>query len=345
MAMTSYPRPFPGFSYLAVIKLLLLGAASATAGQQDSCTEFQKELKRTYDFKPSRFSSQAEQDVKAAAMDKFWEMVKAKPALVACLRSAIADPQSDPWFRFDGSNLLVSLDPSSASKAEQVRQYTTVDLEDIDPRVWVSTMAQRGAEGFDVSQAAARWLTFPKADYFLPEHGAAKVDAFIGAFFIFGSMDEAFATPALLKIASDPNNPARERALIMLMSQATPEAFGALKTANKIGRSAEAQAALLKGLRNPPRVEPRAQPKSTREEFLKAFTAFVKGDRQPFMALVSKVPDGERDVAAVLRPEDLPLLRKVRRTMMATANQHAFEYYTTFTEILMALVWRPELVN
>lgn len=327
------------------LMLSLLPTAAPALGQQDSCAEFRQAVKATYDFKPSRLSEPAK-DLKSAAMDRFWEMAKAKQVqFLPCLRVAIADPQSDGWFRFDGSNLLVSLDPSAASKAEQVRQYTMVDLDDIHPRVWVSVLAQRGAEGFDVSRAATRWLTFSGADYFLPEHGAIKVDAFMGAFFIFGSMDETFATPALLKIASDPNHPARERALTMLLYQATPESFRALKTANKVGRSPEAQAALLKLLANPRRVEPRDKPKSTREEFLKAFNAFVEGDRQPFMALVSKVPDGERDVAAVLRPEDLPLLRKVRRTMMANANQHAFQYYTTFTEILMALVWRPELGN
>jgi hypothetical protein len=323
---------------------LLLGASS-TAGQQSSCVQFQKELRTTYDFKPSRLSSEAEGNAKTAAMDRFWQTVKTKPALIFCLRNAIADSQSDPWFRFDGSNLLVSLDPSAASKAEQVRQYTMVDLNDVDPKVWVTVMAQRAVEGFDVSEGATRWLTNPKADYFLAEHGAVKVDAFIGAFFIFGSMDETFATPALLKVAADAKHPARERALTMLLYQATPDAFSALKAANKVGRSPAEQADLLKLLANPKRVEPRAQPKTTRAEFVQAFDAYLQGNRQPFMDLVSKVPDGERDVAAVLRPEDLPLLRKMRRAMMANANQHAFEYYTTFTEILMALVWRPELVN
>ena len=63
------------------------------------------------------------------------------------------------------------------------------------------------------------------------------------------------------------------------------------------------------------------------------------------MELVSKVPDGEKDVVAVLKPEDLPLVRKVRRMIIAKGNQHAIEYYNSFTEILMAFVWKPELVK
>ena len=330
-------------AFAFIMPLLLIPAP--VPGQQDSCTEFRQAIKATYNFKPSRLS-EAEKDAKSAAMDRFWEMVKAKPAqLLPCLRAAIADPQSDPWFRFDGSNLLVSLDSSTASKAEQVRQYTAANLDDIDPRVWVSVLAQRGAEGFDVSEAAARWLIYPKGDYYLPEHGAKKIDSFQGAFFLFGSMDETLATPALLKIASDAGHPARERALAMLLFQATPESFRALKAANKVARSPKAQEALLMLLSNPRRVEPRAKPKTSREEFLKVFKAYVNGDGKPFLALVSEVSDGERDVVAVLKPEDVPLVRQVRRKLIANANQHAFEFYKSFTDILMTLVWRPEMVN
>ena len=54
---------------------------------------------------------------------------------------------------------------------------------------------------------------------------------------------------------------------------------------------------------------------------------------------------GERDVVAVLRAEDAPLVRKVRRTMIAGANQHALEYYKVFTVILTTMTWRPDWVR
>ena len=63
------------------------------------------------------------------------------------------------------------------------------------------------------------------------------------------------------------------------------------------------------------------------------------------MELVSAVPDGERDVVAVLKPEDLPLVRKVRRLIISGGNQHSIEYYNSFSKILMTLVWKPELVR
>lgn len=338
-------EPFTLTLRVFALALPLALAWSPALGQQNPCTEFRQAIKATYNFKPSRLS-EAEKDAKSSDMDRFWALVKAKKGeLLPCLRAAVADSKSDAWFRFDGSNLLISLDPSAMSKAEQVRQYTAVDLNDVHLGIWVGVLAQRGAEGFDVSEAAARWLGYPKAEYYLPRHAAYRVNSLMGAFFIYGSMDEAQATPALLKIASDASHPGREAALAILLYQATPEAFQGLKMANKVGRAARAQTALLESLQNPRRVNPRDKSKTSREEFLNAFNAYMKGDEQPFFRLVSKVPDGERDVVAVLKPEDVSLVRKVRRRMIAKANQHAFEFYKSFTDILMTLVWRPELVK
>ena len=331
------PRAF------AFTLLLLLLSATAARAQQPPCAEFQKTVKATYDFKPSRLKNEDERNAKSAAMDRVWEMVKAKPdVLLPCLRAALADPQADPWFRFDGSNLLVSLDPSPASKAEQVRHYTAAELEDVNLMVWVTTLAQRGAEGLDVSEAGARWLAYPKAKYYLPMHGAREVNKFLGGIFIFGSMDEAQATPALLKIANTPAHPGRDTAISLLLMQATPEAVRGLKALERVGLSAEEQAFLRQHLEKPLLIVPRDKPQTTREQFLKAFEEAVKGDWKPFTALVIEVPDGEKDVVAVMRPEDLPLVRMVRRKRIAHANQHAAAYYVSFTQILMTLISRPE---
>jgi hypothetical protein len=329
---------------LIALAAVTLSLAPGARAAQNPCGEFDRAVKATYNFKPSRLKDEAESDAKSAAMDRFWERVKAdKASLLPCLRNALRDPQSDPWFRFDGSNLLVSLDPSPASKAEQVRQYTAADLADVNLQVWVSTLARLGAEGFDVSEAGARWLALPKAEYYLHQHGAFKVDRLLGAIFIYGGMDEAQATPALLKIADAPDHPGREIALSLLLMQATPEAFRGLKGLNPAGLSADTRAGLRRQLENPKMITPREKPKTSREQFLKAFGEAAGGRWKSFFKLVSEVPDGEKDVVAALRAEDVPLVRKVRRAMIANANPHAAEYYVSFTQILTTLIWRPEM--
>lgn len=328
-----------------LISALIIFPACASSQEKNSCADFQKLVNSTYNFKPARLS-ETEQNAKSAEMDRFWNAVKAKPKeLLPCLRLALADKRADSYFHFDGSNLLVEIDSSHDAKATQVQSYTAVDLDDVDLRTWVTTLAHRGAEGFDVSEAAARWLDYPKATYFLPEHGAYEVKKAEGALFLYGSMDEAQATPALLKIIYQTNNPEREVALWILMSQATPESLRALRQIDSQGFSQKARQSLNTALNSPQLLQPRAKPKTSREEFLRAFQKITQGDVEDFLALVEKVPDGEKDVVAVLKQDDLPLVRKVRRRMIANANPHATEFYNTFTSILMTLVWKPASVK
>jgi hypothetical protein len=338
--MKSHPGHWPlcsiGFAFLVVLLIPIL-----SQGQIDQCAEFQRLIKETYNFKPARLN-EAEQTAKSNAMDRVWESVKRDRAtLLPCLRAALTDPNADGFFRFDGSNLLLSLDQSPESKLTLVRAYALVDLGDVDLRVWVGRLALLGAEGFDVSEAADRWLRFPKAFYYLPEHGVYKVTVDNGAMFLYGSMDEGQATPALLKIVSDKNHPGREIALWALMNQATVESLQALKQINAREFSGKAQKSLSALLTSPQLLEARAKPKTTRQEFVTAFEKLLQGDWHPFLDLVSAVPDGERDVVAVLKPEDLPLVRKVRRRIIANGNQHAIEFYNTFSTILMTLIKKP----
>ena len=177
------------------------------------------------------------------------------------------------------------------------------------------------------------------------KHGGYEINVVQGALFIFGSMDESQATPALIKILSQPNHPGRESALWILMNQATPESLRALKQVDASAFSGKTRNKLQELLNSPDLLKPRAQPKNNREEFIRAFQEMLNGNSREFMKLVSNVPDGEKDVVAVLKPEDLPLVRKVRRMIIGGGNQHAIEYYYSFTHILMALVWKPELVR
>jgi hypothetical protein len=328
-----------------VIPLLILLAACSIRSQPAKCDDLQRLIKETYNFKPARLS-EAEHTTKSSAMDRVWDLVKQdRAALLPCLRAALADPNADAFFRFDGSNLLTSLDPSRESKVTLIHAYALVDLGDVDLRVWVTRLSRLGVEGFDVSEAADKWLRSPNLFYYLPEHGPYKVTSDNGAMFLYGSMDEAQATPALLKIVLDKSHPGRELALWALMNQATPEALRDLKQLNKTEFSGRAQSSLRALLTRPDLFQPRATPKTSRQEFLTAFEKFLAGDANPFRELVSSIPDGERDVVAVLKPADLPLLRKVRRTIIVGGNQHSIEYYNSFSKILMTLVWTPELVQ
>lgn len=322
---------------LGLLFVFCISSDSAFAKAQDSCADFERTIKATYNFRPALLT-ELERNQKVAAMDEVWQTVKSDRArLLQCLRKALQDTQANAWFRFDGSNLLVSLDPSNASKILLIKNYTASNLDDVDLRLWVSNLAHLGAEGFDVSEAGARWLAYPKARYFLPEHGAYEVKRFEGALFLFGSMEESQATPALLKIISKPDLPGRDDALLLLINEATPESLSALKQIDPSGFSADARKKLKAVLEHPKLIEKRAKPKTSRAEFLQAFEAMVNGNSRPFFDLVSDVPDGEKDVVATLGSNDAPLVRKVRRLMISGSNPHTTEFYDTFTDILRTI--------
>ena len=306
------------------------------------CNEFQQTIRKTYDFNPG-LMNEAQVKEQSAKLDIFWSHVRqSRTTLVPCLRKALAEDTSDSFFAIDGSMLLVDLDPSRASKALQVRKFISANLDGTDLEYWVRTMARRGVEGFDTSEAGAKWLAYPKAKYSLSMHGGYPVDAFTGAVFIFGSMDEDFATPVLLRIVNQVGHPERDSALAILMSLATPASIRALQEVNPSGFPAGTSASIRELVENPNLLKPRTQPKLTREEQLIAFEGIVNGDYSAFREMVMKAPDGEVDAVATLRPEDIPLVRRARRASISRCNQHALSDYASFTKILWALTWRSQ---
>ena len=328
---------------LVLVSTFVIACCWLAHGQTTaSCDDFNKLIKSTYNFRPALLENNAERSRKSAAINKVWETVKAKRAeLLPCLISALEDPKADPWFRFDGSNLLVSLDPSDAAKRIQIKNYAATNLEDVDLRMWVTGLLRRGLENYDVSAAGERWLSYARGRYFLPEHGF-EVSVFTGALFIFGSMDETFATPALIKIGSDRNHPGREGALGILINQQTPESRRFLRQLDLSTVSPYLRKLIRDELERPKLLTPRAQPKTTRQEFIAAFQALLNGNPAVFFGLVEEVSDSERDVVATLTTDDLPLVRKVRRQMIAGGNQYSLEFYDSFTKIIRTMVVRAE---
>lgn len=331
---------------LRVIGIFLLLAICASSAVSQGCAELQKLIVETYNFKPSKLNA-AEQTAKSAKMDFVWNKVETDPkGMMPCLREAINTRTADTFFRFDAVNLLLKLDQSADTKKILIKSYADVDLGDVDPAVWMRYVAYLGYEGFDTSAAAENWLGYPDPGYYLRQHGILRVNKIIGAVIIYGSMDESIATPALVKIASNENHPAREIAVWLLSQQATPESFRELKKLNRKGLSEGTANGINVLLTRPVLLAKReSPPKVTRQQYLEAFQQLAEGKPQAFMTRVSDAPDGERDVITVMKEEDIPLIRKARRVMMLNANPHSAEWYNSFTKILMAIVWKPELTG
>ena len=333
-------RPLRALAWL----LLVLPAARA----QD-CSEFRRLAQETYGFRPSKLDASGQQAA-GKRMDSFWTRVKEqKAALLPCLRSALEAQDADPWFRIDGSSLLVEVDPSPASKSLQTRLWCAADLDDLAPEVWMGTLANLAADGFDVSPAAKRWMDKP-ATFTIAKH-ALEVNLRYGARFLLGSMDEAQALAVLDPIAADAKNPAREVALDLIACLATPEALRALKRIGLEGCEEKTRKALAPLLVKPGQI-PRRSPsaRTSRAKLLPAMKEFVAGN--PVKLVESQCQSSGKpnehwpeEFVAALKEEDLPLLRQVRRKRTTYMSDEALDDYSLYSGILMTLVWKPEYVK
>ena len=329
---------------LALAAALCLTAAPAQeAPDDDPCDRLRTLQRETYDFSPQELSSD-EQEAVGARMDTFWDVVMAdRETLAPCLRELLLE-SADPWFRFDGAALLVTAKPSDETRALQVTLWSEADLDDVDRQYWLETLAIRGSEGHDVSRAADRWLRHEGAHYTVAEHGMFTVGAHEGAMFLFGSMDEETATPALLRIVRDEAHPGRGIALVLLALQATPRAWralGAIDAETVPPREAAVLEQFTTQAPQPP-VGGKATVTFSRERILEDLRANLGEEGAEFIMPPPSFPDWVINAADQLEPEDLPLLRQARRRSVTLGSDEAVQEYFKFSVTLQLLTWKAE---
>lgn len=324
-----------------LITLILLSVVSVFP-RDDKCSGLQKLIDETYDFKPSELSEE-EKNKKSAEMDVIWEKVDVdKETLVLCIKRALGKKDANNFFIFDAANLLMSINPSEESKKILINSYAKVDLEDVDLAYWMPRIAFLGYEGFDTSAAGQNWMKTPNPAYYMNRiHRPGTIDKATGALIIYGSMDEKFATPALSKIASQKDHIAREMAIELLTVQATPEAYLTVKNIDQKGLSEKTKQLVKAFLARPLPLTPR-EPQTTRQQWLEVFQQLVDGDSSNFMIMAYADPNGDRDVIVVMKKEDIPLIRKVRRYFASRANPDSPAWYKSFTDILLTMINKEE---
>jgi hypothetical protein len=306
-------------------------------GSGQTCSDLKAAIDKTYGFKPSKMTGE-QIDAKSSELDKVWNLVGGNPKrLLPCLRSEISVRQSDTFFRFNASNLLYKHDRSEQTKQLMIETYSAADLADINLRFWLPYMTEFGKEGSDVSKAAETWLKFPKPVYYLPQHGRRPIDKAIGALALFGSMSESVATPTLARLAKEESSDFWSIVIWILVNQATPESDQAvLSLSAKLPAPLSEQ--LKQDVKKPKLIEPRlGNPKTTRDTFIRALTEFLDNKPDGWIGLTTNVPDGEKDMVAVMTDADLPLIRRVRRHYAANPTPHLPDWYSSFTQVINSI--------
>jgi hypothetical protein len=304
------------------------------------CDELKALIDKTYNFLPSRLTDD-QRGAKSDEMDVVWNTVgKDTAKFLPCLRSEIARRKTDLFFRFDASNLLFKHDQSVETKKLMIETYSGADLTDVSHPYWLMHMAKFGFEGLDVSKAGETWLRYLRKppDQYLPR----PVSKSLGALMIFGSMDESLATPALARLAAQPNTDFQEIAIALLIDQATPQSRNEVKKLKSKLPRAVAESMEKKIASSKLIVLREGTPKMSRDGYIKALTELLDGKAASWFRHTREVRDGERDMVVVLTTADIPLIRKVRRYYMSLDPGLAPEWHELFTQVIHTIEAKPK---
>ena len=327
--------------------LEFLGLATAATAtllhQEPSCDDLRRLIQSTYDFKPSELS-EARRRFKSDDVGRVWKLVKAHPKVLApCLRAELERPDANRWFLHDGSDLLVRVDGTRDALRLQTELWCQDDLDDIQPKSWIETLARRGTQDFDVSVAADRWLAnlhrtkFTRDDLveFTPEDAAA---------FLVGSMKESKATPALVRIIEQPEHKGRLEALGLLCLQGTELSIAEVRRLAQDSPSPEIRVQAKHFIDDPPLLE-RApeQPGLDRTRLLEAMKGDLAGRSSEYIELqYSQGKPWPERWAGVLTSEDAWIVRKLRREAAGSPSRFTRVNYYQYSCLLLTLTWLEE---
>ncbi|MEO3402644.1 hypothetical protein AAFN85_02000 [Mucilaginibacter sp. CAU 1740] len=193
----------------------LLSIVSITAYAQDVCTQLTKLKQECYGFKPETLND-AQQQAKSAQLDKFWELAKSdKKSSVPCLRAMIKAENNDPYFCFDASSLLLSLDESAESLDAILAGAKKSTLDGLQLESYLQLSFYLGKKGLDVSALAEKLISYPNAHIPLIQH-AITLNAIDACLFLYNTIGDAKAEQSLINTITNGNETGRNNAAVVL---------------------------------------------------------------------------------------------------------------------------------
>ena len=318
-------------------------------------------------------------DAKSKELDAFWKQVQAAgPQGVTCIRDLLAEEKTDHVFQFDAASMLFSADQSPETLTLIRDSIAQADFQDSDPANYLSLALDLTQAGVDTRLLAAKLLLFPNATIHIPEH-ALDLDSDSAALFLYGSMDPARATSALIALLKAPQPFVRPAAAHLLAEQMTEESFSALSKWDGLSKIEEdyrrndIQAIMKFQPINPADY---GSPKFTRETVLQtiaglphtrkefddvmatkgaAFDQQMRDKKASQQEIAQAVADslpiyGIADhttfinsAIATLQSADFDTIREARRKSLYNVSDESFAEYLAYTQILIGMLNRVDL--
>lgn len=318
-------------------------------------------------------------DAKSKELDAFWKQVQtAGPDGVSCIRDLLAEEKTDHVFQVDAATMLFPADHSPETLNLIRDSLRQADFQESDPANYLTLAMDLGQAGVDIRPLAAKLLLYPNATIHISEH-QMDLDSDTAALFLYGSMDQAQATSALIHFLDAKQPFVRAAAAHLLAEQMTEDSFRALGKwdgTSKIEedfRRNDIQAIMKYQPVNPADY---GSPKFTRETVLQtiaglphtraefdeaiatkgaAFDQQMRDKKATQQDIAQAVADslpiyGIADhtafvtsAVATLQPADFDTIREARRKSLYNVSDESLAEYLAYTQILIGMLNRLDL--
>ncbi|HWZ97549.1 MAG TPA: hypothetical protein VN025_07300 [Candidatus Dormibacteraeota bacterium] len=207
--------------------LLQLAALNNQAGAQTA--SIHSEVQQTYNFQPHLLTTQQINE-KSGLLDKFWEKAKSqRDVYIPGLRQELADFSSNPFFLFDGSQLLLSLSNTPADRKIVCAAIAHTDLHDLQSKDYFLLVHRMAAQGEDTTAAAFHILAEPKFQIFIPEHSLTLAQDFCVIYMLLPTDPDFWLKPAIERLRTESDVMAQRTLLLLLWYAQTPDADKAIQ--------------------------------------------------------------------------------------------------------------------
>ena len=311
--------------------LLSMSFPGLLSGADAICDRLLEAKDSTYGFSPASLSK-LEKTAKLPGLDRFWNLAKSDPShSAACLRAMLEKERHDPFFLFDGSQLLFSLDKSARSAEVVAEALSSVNLDDIQSYDYVELAIEVSKAGADISSAAMNFARSRNVEDFTLSSGA-RMNREQGIVALFGRLPEDVSVAKGKALYQSGDAVASPYGLLVLALALTPDAVAILKQSGDITSLPAAVRrqinALLSPLEPPVRL-PAAYKREQLLAMLKSAPKYANGLRGP-----SGNEDFLGSAITGLQAEDAPLVREARRRSLMDASMSSMLQYYAFTHML-----------
>ncbi len=187
------------------------------------------EIQSVYNFQPHLLTKQLINE-KSGLLDKFWEKAKSQRSVyIPGLRQELTDFSNNPFFLFDGSQLLLSLSDTPADRKIVCAAIAHTDLRDLQVRDYFLLVQHMAAQDEDTTAAAFHILAEPKFQIFIPEHSLSLAQDYCVVYMLLPTSPDFWLKPVIERLHTEPDATAQRTLLLVLWYAQTPEADKAIQ--------------------------------------------------------------------------------------------------------------------